>query len=59
MNFDLSASLVAAIAAIVVVLVLEEVAFFAARTKLQRAIITGFAVAVLVLVLNTVPSAVF
>lgn len=59
MEFDFSASVIAAIAAIIVVLVLEELAFFAARTKLQRAIITGVAVFVLVIILNLLPKAVF
>ena len=57
MNFDFSSSVVAAVAVIVVVLVLEEWAFFAARTKTQRAIITGAAVFVLVIVFNLIPGA--
>ncbi len=51
--------LIAAIAVVVVVLVLEEWAFFAARTKTQRAVITGVTVFVLVLIFNLLPGVVF
>ena len=55
MEFDLFRSVVPALLVIVVVLVLEEWAYFKARTKMQRAIITGVAVFVLVLIFNLVP----
>jgi len=59
MEFDFYSSVAAALAAIVVVLVLEEWAFFAARTKSQRAMITGAAVFVLVIIFNLLPGVVF
>ena len=55
MEFDLFRSVVPALLVIVVVLVFEEWAYFKARTKMQRAIITGVAVFVLVLIFNLVP----
>ena len=47
-------ALIPAIAIVVVVLVLEEIAVFRARTKFQRALITGVTVFVLLGVINLV-----
>lgn len=52
MNFDLTGTLIPAILIVVVILGLEEWAYFKATTKLQRAVITGVAVFVLLLVVN-------
>lgn len=54
MGFDLTTTLVPAIIIMVVVLVLEEWAYFKARTKLQRAVITAVAVFALLLVFNLI-----
>ena len=51
MEIPLSA-IVAALVVIIVVLGLEDWAYFKAKTKMQRAIITGVAVFVLILLLN-------
>lgn len=55
MEFDFFNIAAPALVVIVVVLVLEEWAYFKARTKLQRAFITGVAVFMLVLILSLVP----
>ena len=57
MDFNIFNSLVPAILVIVVVLVLEDWAYFKARTKTQRAIITGVAVFGLVFIFNLIPAA--
>lgn len=54
MGFDLTTTVLPAIIIMVVVLVLEEWAYFKARSKLQRALITGGAVFVLLLVFNLI-----
>jgi hypothetical protein len=59
MNSPLYGPLLAAFAVVLVVLALEELAFFAARSKIQRAMITGVAVFILVLVFNLLPGLVF
>ena len=51
MNLPLSAIL-ASVAAIVVVLVLEDWAYLKSKSKLRRAIITGIGVFFIVLLLN-------
>ena len=55
MDFDYFNIAVPALVVIVVVLALEEWAYFKATTKFQRAIITGIAVFVLVLIFNLIP----
>lgn len=52
MGFDLAHALVPAIAIAVIILGLEEWAYFKSRSKVIRAIITGAAVFALLLVLN-------
>lgn len=52
MSSDLHSGLIPALAVIAAVLILEEWAYFKARSKLQRAIITGIAVFILVVILN-------
>jgi hypothetical protein len=52
MGFDLTHALVPAIAIAVIVLALEEWAYFKSHSKLMRGVITGAAVFVLLLVLN-------
>ncbi len=52
MEADLSSGVVPALVVIGVVLVFEDWAYFKARTKLQRALITGAAVFVLVVIFN-------
>lgn len=59
MSSTLYGPIVAAVAVVLVVLVLEELAFFAARSRTQRALITGVAVFILVLVFNLLPGLVF
>lgn len=59
MGNSLYGPIVAAVAVVLVVLVLEELAFFAARSRTQRALITGVAVFILVLVFNLLPGLVF
>ena len=54
MDLGFFGAAVPAIVVIAVVLVLEEWAFFKARTRLQRAVITGVAVSVIFFVLNLV-----
>ena len=51
---DLYNTLLPAILIVVVVLALEEWAYFKAGTKTQRAVITGAAVFVLLIVINLV-----
>lgn len=52
MGFDLAHALVPAAIIVVLVLVLEEWAYFKSGSKLVRAVITGIAVFALLLVLN-------
>ena len=52
MGFDLAHALVPAIAIAVIILGLEEWAYFKSQSKLMRAVITGAAVFALLLVLN-------
>lgn len=52
MGFDLAHALVPAIAIAVIVLALEEWAYFKSHSKLMRAVITAAAVFALLLVLN-------
>ena len=59
MEYDLLRSAVPALVVIVVVLGLEEWAYFKARSKLQRAVITGVAVFIIALILNTIARASF
>ena len=54
MYFGFFGALVPAIVIVLVVLGLEEWAFFKSKTKLQRALITGAAVFVLLLVFGLV-----
>lgn len=54
MSFDLIHTLIPAIIIMVMVLILEEWAYFKARTKIQRAVITGLGVFVLLVVFNLV-----
>jgi hypothetical protein len=54
MGFDLYNTLIPAILIIVVVLALEEWAYFKATTKLGRAIITAVSVLVLLVVFNLI-----
>lgn len=54
MGFDVPHSVVVAILVIVLVLGLEEWAWFKATTKMQRALITGAAVFILLIVINLV-----
>ena len=58
MEFDIFNSLVPALLVIVVVLVFEDWAYFKARTKMQRAIITAVGVFGLVFIFNLFPLAV-
>jgi hypothetical protein len=51
---DLTHTLVPAIIIVVMILALEEWAYFKARTKLQRAAITGIAVFLLLLAFNMI-----
>ena len=59
MEFDLLKPAVLALIVIVIVLVLEEWAYFKAKSKLQRAVTTGIAVFVLAIIFNLFPSASF
>ena len=59
MELDLLRPAVLALIVIVIVLVLEEWAYFRAKSKVQRAVITGIAVFVLVVIFNLFPSASF
>ena len=59
MELDLLRPAVLALIVIVIVLVLEEWAYFKAKSKVQRAVITGIAVFVLVVIFNLFPSASF
>lgn len=52
MELDILRSVVPAVIAIAVVLALEDWAFFKAKSKLQRAVIVGGAVFVLILIFN-------
>ena len=52
MELDILRSVVPAVIVIAVVLGLEDWAYFKAKSKLQRAVIVGVAVFVLVLVFN-------
>lgn len=55
MGFDPLNALVPAILIVIVVLALEEWAFFKARTRFQRALITGVAVFVLLVIFSSIP----
>ena len=59
MELDLLRPAVLALIVIVIVLVLEEWAYFKAKSKVQRAVITGIAVFALVVIFNLFPSASF
>ena len=52
MELDFLGPAIPAIIVIIVVLALEEWVFFKARSKLQRAVITGVAVFVIVFIIN-------
>ena len=54
MELNFLGSAIPAIIVVVVILAFEEWAFFKARTKLQRAVITGVAVFVIFLVFNLI-----
>ncbi len=54
MDLGVFGAAIPAIIVIVVVLVLEEWAYFKARSKLQRAVIIGVAVFIIFLVLNLI-----
>ena len=54
MHFDLTGTLIPAILIVVLILGLEEWAYFKAKSKTQRAVITGVAVFLLLLVVNLI-----